>query len=88
MNDYPNYMSGPIHTSWGDFEIAVRTGAPTFGSTAGQYVGAYQISKGGNSLANHSVPTGFDNPRAAAENALWVAKEYARQSLEGPFPDH
>jgi hypothetical protein len=86
MSDYPNYTNEAERLTWGDFEIAVRTGSPTWGSAAGQYVGAYEIFKAGESLVNHSVASAHPTPQDAADNAVRVAKQYAHQSLDGPFP--
>lgn len=86
MSQYPNRMNVQKRIAWGDFEIAVRTGAPTFGSSLGKYVGAYEICKNGVSLANHSVDSSYATPEEAADNALRVAKDHAYQKLDGPFP--
>lgn len=75
--------SKPTYESWGDYEIAIRTGTSALPNLAGQSIASYEIFRAGERLIIAVVPTGLarlmrqQKPRSASQSLM----------LESPLRD-
>lgn len=88
MSEYPKYMSEPTVTTYGDFDIAVRTSTHLAGFALNEVTASYEISQAGKQRWKHSVVGGHPSTEEAANNALSVAKQVIAESGEGPIDDN
>jgi hypothetical protein len=79
-------MSDPTVTTYGDFDIAIRTSEEIGDHALSRITASFSISSAGFIRCNTHVVTGFGTAEEAAANALREAKEIVDELGDGLLP--